>query len=601
MFLKKFKIRNFRAIEDLELDFKKGLNIIVGENNSGKTAVIDALRLSFNDFQQRKDIYWSISDFRIDRSELSDIVNDIRFDLIFECEKEIESAWFNDLHAIDEEGNSNLQLHFRYHLDSKSGKIKRSVWGGEMEGGSVSYEVSSALRNVYLSPTRNTNRDLKPVRGNILGKLYNNIGDDDERDEILNEMIKLFKTNEKWKNFVKKGHDTISKHLEHLTYLAEEKSQDVEISFAPYDFDKLVQNLIFQIPVYRELPEGYDPKYFDISQNGLGYNNLIYTATVLGDIKQRNKTIEEEFTLLLIEEPEAHLHPQLQNTFFNYLNRLHDEDSFQVIVTSHSPTIAAKTNLKLLTVLQNSHNNICATQIDKLDLDNDNVDFLQKFLDVTKSQLFFANGVILVEGISEALLVPIFSKIMGEKYDLERNGIEVVNINGVAFKHFAKLFNSEDEKNRLNCRCAIITDDDDGKGVDERVDEIRKLESGNLIVIDGHKTFEYQLFRVNNKNELLLNSFADIHSRLSDELDLIDDKEARAVFFMEKIAKNNSKSKLAYKLAIELDKKLKSDKNFKDFEVPPYIKEAIICVVDGLDERYLIKDFFNIKDFCGML
>ena len=579
MFLKKFKIQNFRSIKKLEFDFKKGLNIIIGENNSGKTAIIDALRLSLSDFQQPKDIYCTVADFHVDRFKISDEIPDIRFDLIFKCEKEIETAWFNDLHAIEGKG-SNLQLHLRFKFDTKSGRVIRTVWGGEKEGGRVSSEVRSVLRNVYLSPIRNTNRDLKPIKGNILGKLYRNIGDDVERNALSEEMIFLFEKSGQWKDFVDKGRITIKEHLDYLTYLADEKSQDVDISYAPYDFEKLVQNLIFQIPVYtNEIISSGDQRYFDISQNGLGYNNLIYTAALLGDIKQRKRTFEEEFTLLLIEEPEAHLHPQLQNTFFNYLKRLHDENAFQVIVTSHSPTIAAKTDLKLLTVLQNLNHHIYVTQIDKLDLDVDNVDFLQKFLDVTKSQLFFANGVILVEGISEALLVPIFSKIMGEKYDLERKGIEVVNINGVAFKHFAKLFNSEKEKKRLNCRCAIITDDDKDKNVKGKIEKIRELASGNLVVTDGSKTFEYELFKANNKNNTLLDAFAFCHKNLRIELDKKQDPEDRANFFTDKIKR--SKSKLAYRLAIDLDNKLQSKKNFKDFNVPPYIEKAIKYVVDG--------------------
>lgn len=91
MYLEKFIIKNFRAIELLELDFNKGLNILIGENNSGKTAIIDALRLCLGDFQQRRDIYCSSSDFRIDKFEMDKKIENIEFDLFFKCENIIET------------------------------------------------------------------------------------------------------------------------------------------------------------------------------------------------------------------------------------------------------------------------------------------------------------------------------------------------------------------------------------------------------------------------------------------------------------------------------------------------------------------------------
>ena len=587
MFLKKFIIRNFRAIDVLELDFKKGLNIIIGENNSGKTAVMDALRLCLGDFQQPRDIYCTKYDFRVDKSTLEEKIENIEFDLYFECENSLEVAWFNSLHAVDSEGNHSLQLHFRYELvDFKSDKrVKRTVWGGENEGGKVPFEVRSALRNVYLGALKDANKNLRPNQSNILGKLYSNITLDNDKDKDQAKKDKLLKSltevlvADEWEEFIKKGNDSILEHLEYLFYLSAEK--DVKIGFTPFEFDKFVQRLIMQLPVYSKKLIGTDhssQQYFEIWQNGLGLNNLIYTAAVLGDIKQKKDIFKEEYNLLLIEEPEAHLHPQLQNTYFNYLKKLDQNDDFQIIVTSHSPTIAAKTDLNLLTILKNDENCICSTQICKIDLDDNNLKFLQKFLDVTKSQLFFANGVILVEGISEALLIPIFSRILGEQYDVERNGIEVVNINGVAFEHFAKLFNSDDKK-RLESRCAIVTDDDEGKdGAEERVKKIEGYESGNLESKIGKKTFEYELFINNSNNQCLLDIIESLHPIKFKEInDSSIDLEERGDILVTTLSNSQNKSEFAYLLAIELEK----DNKFHNFVVPSYIENAIKFVVDG--------------------
>ena len=170
---------------------------------------------------------------------------------------------------------------------------------------------------------------------------------------------------------------------------------------------------------------------------------------------------------MLIEEPEAHLHPQKQNTFFKYLNTF-DEKGIQLFITSHSPTITAKAKLDYLIVLQKQKNKISAFTVSNSGLKPENKKYLEKFLDVTKSQLFFSNGTVLVEGISEALLLPTFAKKMSletdvpDKYDLDKNGIEIVNVGGVAFDPFAKLYNSPEANKRLAAKCSLISDDDRG-------------------------------------------------------------------------------------------------------------------------------------------
>ena len=143
---------------------------------------------------------------------------------------------------------------------------------------------------------------------------------------------------------------------------------------------------------------------FEVSQNGLGYNNLIFIATVLGDIIERKGAESESYVALLIEEPEAHLHPQLQDTLFNYFRSI-NEKNIQVFVTSHSPTITAKTNIDSLIVMERqTPRKLKSTALHDIVLEKDESTKLERFLDVTKCQLFFATGVILVEGISEALI-----------------------------------------------------------------------------------------------------------------------------------------------------------------------------------------------------
>jgi len=210
----------------------------------------------------------------------------------------------------------------------------------------------------------------------------------------------------------------------------------------------------------------------------------------------------------------------------------------------------------------------------KCPLDSNHKKYLERFLDVTKFQLFFAKGVILVEGISEALLLPVFADIMGEKYNLDKNGIEVINIGGVAFEPFAKLFNSEDPNERLSVNCAIITDNDrNGGSISNRAENVKNMERGLLKVSLAEYTFEYELYTSGN-GDILNETYKSLHPNFS----IIEDKsiEEQAKSFVKQLKKSNNKAPFAQKLSQRLtaNKTLRSN-----FQVPNYIKDAIKWVV----------------------
>ena len=95
MYITNLKIKNFRAIENLELNLNKGLNVLIGENNSGKTSVIDLLRLVFDKGNYPNEIYWQESDFRVFNS--NEEFNPIEFDIKFKPTNENESFCFSEV------------------------------------------------------------------------------------------------------------------------------------------------------------------------------------------------------------------------------------------------------------------------------------------------------------------------------------------------------------------------------------------------------------------------------------------------------------------------------------------------------------------------
>jgi putative ATP-dependent endonuclease of OLD family len=612
MYLKYLLIKNFRAIKELKLEFNKGLNILVGENNAGKSAIIDALRICLSYGKQVRDIYIRKSDFYIDRSSPESLLPDIEFHLFFKVEKDEETGWFKDLHAVNDNGQSELQIHYRYYIDRQKSieKIKYRVWGGHNEGQQIEPDIWDLLLHVYLGALRDTENYLRPSRGNRIGQLYMNLNEDrnknrideDKRKELARNVTDALKNNQEWTDLINTGKEKVNEHLKQTTFHG--KGQEVEIDFLPYEFRGIVDNLRMQIPVFNQKnlqSDSLKQEYFELYQNGLGYNNLIYTATVLGDLKNRQQVEPETYIALLIEEPEAHLHPQLQNVFFKYLNEL-DKIGFQLFVTSHSPTITAKADLNALIVLQNQKNKISALSLKNSDLNDENKTFLAKFLDVTKSQLFFANGVIFVEGISEALLLPVFAKLMDKdgKYDLDKNGIEIVNVSGVAFEHFGKLFNSSDEGKRLYARAAVITDSDPDSATEEmsaRAAKAVKLEQGHLKVRLAKNTFEHDLFLEDKANRrLMLAIYKEMHKHTVIEKG--DSEIQHAHEFMKKLGTNKDKSELAHRLAVKLEAELsacrQAEMEFENkvepnaessepikvnFKVPEYIAQAIKWVV----------------------
>jgi len=581
VYLSKLAIKNFRGLRDLEVAFHEGLNVLIGENNTGKTAVLDALRLTLGLGAERRDLYLTQDDFHVDGK--GDSSESIEFHLTFDGLTDDEQGIFVEMRAVNEERKPEARLHVRATYDEGHNRIHRTYWGGEHEGQQVPSEVLGLLYAIHLGALRDATRDLSPSRGSRIGELFRKlVPNETDQKTYAAEVSESVRALPRWQELLSRGKARINEHLAQVSLI--DGQREVDIDFLENEFRRIVEGLRVHLPILdssgtaRE-NEG-EPKgrraSFEIWQNGLGYNNLIYAATVLGDLFERKKREPCTFVSLLIEEPEAHLHPQLQNLFFRYLQMVKGQ-GVQLFVTSHSPTVTAKTDLDSLIVLNRWHERSRALPLRYLSLEEKQKKQLQRFLDVTKSQLFFAKGVILVEGISEALLMHVLAAATGDKYDLERKGIEVVNIGGVAFEPFARLFNAAAANNRLDVRCAIVTDDDrtrgdDGKWGDQsdRAKAALRMEGGLVRTFTAWITFEYELYKVNE--ELLTDTYRTIHPKTV--LPANGELDTRAWGFVEQLKRSRDKAEFAQALTLRVSQG-------SSIVTPEYIQKAFKWVVEG--------------------
>jgi putative ATP-dependent endonuclease of OLD family len=188
----------------------------------------------------------------------------------------------------------------------------------------------------------------------------------------------------------------------------------------------------------------------DMSRNGLGFNNLLYISILLEYFRQRavDKGTNQ---LLIIEEPEAHLHPNAQAALIARMQA----KNHQTILTSHSAAAISALGVAGVTAVARSGNeSIAARLVDTMQATKDEVRDLDRYLDLNRGSLLFAREVILVEGLSEELIVSAIAR--SRKINLAQRNISVLSVAGTHFPLFARFYSS----GMLKTRCYVVSDGD---------------------------------------------------------------------------------------------------------------------------------------------
>lgn len=514
MYISKISLCGYKnTYEKSEVTLNRGLNVLLGENGCGKTAVINALRMLFREMDSRYS--FSSDDFycSMDKNSASpEIEISAELTALSEDEKIAFLSWCDS----NFEGHLHLQISENSH---KPGTSKWRYWGGQASAGIFEDNTFDWIECIYLPPLRDAESKLSAgKRSRIASLLKKQYGED--ADSLVN-VVRDFNDS------IAQGRDghsfgissvqrAINKKIDDS--LGKQLGQSINLQFAETSFNKIVENI--RMVFFPGSGETDIAKFRDLATNSLGYNNLLYIATVLSELELVEDS--DVFTVLLIEEPEAHLHPQLQIKFIKYLESLSITlQNAQIIVSTHSPVLASSVSIDKLIVITGTETSISAATLSEKDFHDPLTEkYINRWLDVTKSTMLFSRGIILAEGIAEALVIPRLAELVLKKFNAEKDvsqklgasldemGISVININGLNFKHFMKLFGNFQGSSGpcIPIYCAGITDRDPEKSVFPQIgvavegqnpvldyaEEINTTERAR-IYFSPLKTFEYDL------------------------------------------------------------------------------------------------------------
>lgn len=480
MYLSEVNIWNFRkyghtAIDDknpsLNVKFKTGLNLLVGENDSGKTAIVDAIkyvlgtqsydsnRLEENDFCCYKE-----------GSEIKRAI-ELKIECVFSGFETKEAAKF--IEWINLNDKNEIELRVRLTAKIKDGKIHSKITAG-IDRLDILFDARDLLRTVYLKPLRDAEGELRAGYRSRFAQILKShplfITSSDEKHELEN----IAQTaNNNISNYFKKDSEVDGSDVCNDGKEITEKIDEVLESFMGVDFKKYKSQINISDS---ELHKILSKLMLKIDENkvGLGSLNQLYMSMELLLLN-----VSQDFKLALIEEIEAHIHPQAQLRIIKYLQEIEDT---QFIVTTHSVTLASVVDIENLILCRNKK----AFTLKKgcTQLSEGDYEFLQRFLDATKSNLFFAKGVIMVEGDAENILIPAIANIIDRP--LEMYGVSVVNIGNTAFLRYSNIFKRKGEENQtIGIPISIVTDldvrpqeyysDEDNKIKDKEKEKIYKI------------------------------------------------------------------------------------------------------------------------------
>ncbi|MBX3056382.1 MAG: AAA family ATPase [Anaerolineae bacterium] len=487
MRISKARIKNFRNFSNFEVSLGDKI-VLLGENSSGKTNFIDALRLvldrSFRPQLGENDFHNHVT---IPKFRGTIIQVDVFFeDFTFEHDEDFLAVLQGDCFCQDDPPIAQISFQYRpqtQYLDDLDSAISpeyyESIWysGGDIEKTKSAIKFRERVSLRVVKALRDMEGDLNSWQRSPLRRLTQtmNLSSQPGFQDVANRVQAATNTLRQIEP-VRELQDKVQTRL--TSMIEGVHTFDPKIGMLPTNPDELQKYLTFLVE--NEL---------SLDRTSLGLANILYLTLLMVEIEllreSRGENADYQYTILAIEEPEAHLHPHLQRLVFrDFL-----QSEMPVILSTHSPNIVSIAEPDWFVVLSKRDGETKGNSTSALASLPANVKRdLSRYLDVNRGEVVFAKGVILVEGDAEQFLVPEFARKMRDAglihNTLDGAGVSVVNVSGTDFIPYVRFLGPEG----LDLPITITTDGDKYVGLNRKAGEFL---GGNLL--NGNEKQELQL------------------------------------------------------------------------------------------------------------
>lgn len=528
MKIKDISIENFRLLENIKLNVEEDITLIVGKNNTGKTSLFEVINMffseknnfSFHDFSQStytqfENCFGIFEELQIETDDekknelevsLISLIPFIQIEIQIEYDKAEDSLinlseFISDLD--DSKNTAVIKLRYQSKdsirlfnsFDVRKEKEQTLIeWLNEniasyydikCYGGDnlIEENIKRKLFSVLCFETIQASRKLDDTKSDknktlavSFSDYYRETNKDNNEDvESLEKQLKETSTNlnEKYENILKE----LLKKLKSFGIEPHLTIPEIVLQ-AGFDPENILKNNIKYF--YKQngitLPENF---------NGLGYSNLIYlvlkVVSFIEKFKKATPLNKSETLTILIEEPEAHLHPQMQQVFISQIKRTIKETkekeglSVQIVISTHSSHIVTEAGIDVersferiryfskLFIKSEKRHKVEVKDFNDFkhkESETETFRFLKQYMSLHRCDIFFADKVILVEGTTERILLPIMiNKIAG---NLNNEYVSIIEVGGaytVKFKELLKF---------VNAKSLVITDIDSINPADHR-------------------------------------------------------------------------------------------------------------------------------------